>query len=250
MAMRLNLLFGSICLSLAALSPAILAAETQPFSISEKEQAVIDATNAERAKTGAPELKPNPLLMQAARQHSENMARQKTLSHVLDGKGAEDRIKELGYKYFAVAENVAWNQPDAPAVLKSWMNSPHHRDNILNKDVTEIGVGIADNAEGEPYYTQVFGRPRSAGASASASFTIQNKTSQPVTLKLPGSETESVLPAGAQGTYSMAGMGKLPDVTATLDGKSQPVPVKDGAQYVITGDEQSFEVKDESDPQL
>src|SRR5688572_17860427 len=98
-----------ICLSFAALAPVILAAEAAPFSISEKERAVIDATNAERVKAGVPEFKANPVLMQAARQHSENMALQDTLAHELDGRTPEQRVKGLGYDYFAVAENVSWN---------------------------------------------------------------------------------------------------------------------------------------------
>jgi hypothetical protein len=245
--MKAQAICGAICLALAiAATPVTFAVETQGFSISDQEQAVIDATNAEREKAGVPALKSNPILMQAARLHSENMARQKTLAHVLDNKSPEQRVKELGYDYFTTGENVAWNQPDATAVVKSWMNSPHHRDNILNKDFTEIGIGIAENDAGEPYYTQVFGRPKAAGATANAKFTIQNNAQQPVTLKLPNGGAESVLPVGAQGSYSMSGMGKLPDVTVELNGKTQSIPVKDGAQYIVTGDEQTFEVKDAS----
>ncbi|WP_390699266.1 CAP domain-containing protein [Gemmata massiliana] len=39
------------------------------------------------------------------------------------------------------------------------MDSEMHRDNILRKDYTEIGVAVAKNEKGEPYWVQVFGKP-------------------------------------------------------------------------------------------
>ena len=39
------------------------------------------------------------------------------------------------------------------------MNSPGHRANILNGNVTEIGVGLAHAADGAPYWTMVLARP-------------------------------------------------------------------------------------------
>ena len=36
---------------------------------------------------------------------------------------------------------------------------PEHRANILDPNYTQIGVGIAYDSQGEPYYTQEFGQP-------------------------------------------------------------------------------------------
>jgi uncharacterized protein YkwD len=43
--------------------------------------------------------------------------------------------------------------------MTAWMNSPEHRANILDPSFTDIGVGIAYDSRGEPYYTQEFGEP-------------------------------------------------------------------------------------------
>jgi uncharacterized protein YkwD len=89
------------------------------------------------------------------------MAKKNEMSHVLDGKGPVERTREAGYEYVNLAENVAEaeNTP-LDAVMKGWMESKIHRENILNKEVTEIGVGVARSEKGVTYYTQVFGRPR------------------------------------------------------------------------------------------
>lgn len=39
------------------------------------------------------------------------------------------------------AENVAINQSSATAVMNDWMNSSGHKENILSKKATTIGVG-------------------------------------------------------------------------------------------------------------
>ncbi|NJR62658.1 MAG: hypothetical protein HC769_29995, partial [Cyanobacteria bacterium CRU_2_1] len=52
-------------------------------------------------------------------------------------------------------ENVAQGQKTPSEVVRSWMKSPGHRQNILNPNFTEIGVGYSQN-----YWTQVFAKSR------------------------------------------------------------------------------------------
>jgi uncharacterized protein (TIGR03000 family) len=129
------------------------------IKMSEMEKAILDRTNAERKKKDLPELKPSPKLFVAARKHSENMARQEKLAHELDGKKPSDRVKEAGYPGGFVGENVAYGATTAEEVVSGWMESEGHRANILNKNFTEIGVGVAKASDGTFYFTQVFGRP-------------------------------------------------------------------------------------------
>jgi uncharacterized protein YkwD len=129
------------------------------LKLSDEEKGVIDLTNAERKKADLPPLKANALLMEAARAHAANMAKQDKLAHELDGKQPADRVKDAGYKYGYVGENVAWNQKNPKDVLESWMNSEGHKANILKKEYTEIGVAMVKNEKGEPYWVQVFATP-------------------------------------------------------------------------------------------
>jgi uncharacterized protein YkwD len=86
------------------------------------------------------------------------MASQSRLSHSVGG-SLTKRASEAGYRYTALGENIAWNYRDANSVMRGWMKSPGHRANILGKNFTEIGVGVAHNKVGEAYHTQCFGSP-------------------------------------------------------------------------------------------
>ena len=133
--------------------------EKVEFKLTEGEQAVLDATNAERKKEKLEPLTADPKLTESARAHAASMAKQSKLDHTLDDKTFEDRAKAAGYKYGALGENIAHNQPTPKEVVEAWMKSEGHHKNILNAEYTQIGVAVAKNDKGEPYWVQVFGAP-------------------------------------------------------------------------------------------
>jgi uncharacterized protein YkwD len=150
-------------LSSLALCLVLIAADDPPpkLELSAAEQAILDATNKEREKENLPALKLNPLLCEAARAHSANMAKQGKMEHELDGKTPVDRIKATGYEYAYIAENIAVSNGKSPAgIVEAWMESKVHKENILNEKYTEIGIGVVKNDKGETYYTQEFGAPK------------------------------------------------------------------------------------------
>jgi uncharacterized protein YkwD len=150
---------------LAALSlgpaPAGDKKDTPKFQMSAQEKELLGLTNKERARDKLPPLEPNPLLFKAARAHSANMARQGKMEHVLDGKNPAQRVRDAGYDYAKVGENIAvGDNVPMTEIMKGWMASKHHRENILNGKYRAIGLGIGRSDKGEVYYTQVFGTPR------------------------------------------------------------------------------------------
>lgn len=134
--------------------------EETEFKLGADEQAVLDATNAERKKAKLDPLTADPKLTEAARKHAANMASQDKMAHTLDDKDAADRAKAAGYEFRRLGENIAWNQPTPKEVVAGWMDSKGHRENILNGDYTQIGIAVAKNSKGEPYWVQVFGKPK------------------------------------------------------------------------------------------
>jgi uncharacterized protein YkwD len=131
------------------------------LKLSDDEQAFLDMTNAERAKEKLPALTANRTLFAVARAHAANMAKQGKMEHTLDGKAAKDRVDAAGYDYRRVGENIAKAEGASPAdVMKGWMDSKTHRENILQPAFTEIGLGVAVSDKGEAYYTQVLATPR------------------------------------------------------------------------------------------
>jgi uncharacterized protein (TIGR03000 family) len=143
----------------APIAKSVPAKKAVPTStLSRFEQELLDLTNHERKKAGLAPLDLNAKLVQAARGHSANMARQKKLDHTLEEKGPGERIRAAGYQGFTWGENIAYGMPTPASAMEAWMTSKGHRANILNGDFTEIGLGIVTDERGVPYYTQVFGR--------------------------------------------------------------------------------------------
>jgi uncharacterized protein YkwD len=125
-------------------------------------QSIINLTNQARRANHAPALTENSSLTAAAMLHSQDMAAANTMAHTIPGVGLPaltDRAAAVHYSYAMLGENIAYNQPDAVSVVGSWMNSLPHRENMLNPSFTNIGVGLAWNQRGEPYYTMMLGRP-------------------------------------------------------------------------------------------
>ncbi|KAI9292283.1 PR-1-like protein [Neoconidiobolus thromboides FSU 785] len=110
-----------------------------------------------RKKANARPLKYNSLLTKCAQRHSDDQYRHHKMSHVgSDGSSPGDRVSNIGYRWRAVAENVAWNQRTVKEVVLAWYHSPGHYKNMINKEYDEFGAGV-----NHLYWTQVFGRASS-----------------------------------------------------------------------------------------
>jgi len=98
------------------------------------------------------------------------------LDHSADGRTPAMRVRERGYGYCAIAENIAYEYstrgftPEELArhFVEGWRDSPTHRANMLDRGARETGIGVARNAAGEYYAVQLFGRPPIPGAKRGA----------------------------------------------------------------------------------
>jgi uncharacterized protein YkwD len=130
--------------------------------MSAQEQSIVDLVNQQRQQAGLAPLQVNSQLVKEAQIQSTDMAELGQMEHDLPGAALptlEDRVQYVGYNYAYLGENIAFNYPDDNSVMTAWMSSAGHRANILDANFTEIGVGIAYDSQGEPYYTQEFGQP-------------------------------------------------------------------------------------------
>jgi uncharacterized protein YkwD len=108
-------------------------------------------------------VKRNALLDRAAAIHSQDMAQRGELEHEgRDGSSPADRVTRTGYRWRSVAENIAAGQTTAEQVVQSWVRSPEHCANLMNPDVTEMGIAYAVNLKSEAgiYWAQKLARPR------------------------------------------------------------------------------------------
>lgn len=108
-------------------------------------EAIIELTNIERKKLELPELKENKLLSEAARQKAADIFSFNYWSHVSpSGRTPWAFFSDVGYKYQYAGENLARDFKDPNGVVRAWMNSPSHRDNIVNGKYQEVGVAVVD----------------------------------------------------------------------------------------------------------
>jgi len=125
---------------------------------------LLTETNHVRAEYGLPALKFNNTLSTAAKKKAEHMFKNNYWAHVApDGTEPWDFILGENYDYIYAGENLAKNFSTSADVVDAWYRSPSHKENLLNKNYTEMGFAIV-NGELNGYETtlvvQMFGKPR------------------------------------------------------------------------------------------
>ena len=120
-------------------------------------QQVIQLTNERRKENGLEPLKSYAELTNVAQTKSEDMVNNDYFAHTSPTYGSPfQMLRDFGIDYRTAAENIAAGQRTPEEVVESWMNSPGHRRNILNQNVTHIGVGHAQDENQMIYWTQLF----------------------------------------------------------------------------------------------
>lgn len=126
-------------------------------------QKVFEKTNTERQKLGLSLLHYNSSLSKSATNKAQDMFNNNYWAHTSpQGKLPWDFFKEENYVYTVAGENLAKDFYDNDSVMKAWMKSPTHRDNIVNTKYKEIGIGVINgtlNGVKTTLVVQHFGTP-------------------------------------------------------------------------------------------
>lgn len=127
---------------------------------------VLVLTNDFRAQNGLPRLFADSALEVSAKVHAEDMARRGYFDHdtqdfsqgqtTVPGFSPFVRMGMIGATYSTAAENIAAGQNSPDAVVNAWINSSGHRANMLNPNVTHLGVGYASGGSFGDYWVQNF----------------------------------------------------------------------------------------------
>lgn len=112
------------------------------------ERILFDDLNHERKAQGLPTLQWDAALADAARAHAAQMAQRRQLSHQLPGEAPiQVRATQTGARFSEIAENIA--VAPTPAIIHAaWMQSPHHRENILDPELTVVGIAVIKGPDG------------------------------------------------------------------------------------------------------
>ena len=121
-------------------------------------QQMMDRLNEERYAAGLGQLYLHPNLESAAFAHARDMAERNYMSHnTPEGWNPEFRIRGWGYQG-AFGENLFGWQLDVDTVVRGWMNSPGHRQNILQENFNAFGVGHWYTDHGGDRWVLILGR--------------------------------------------------------------------------------------------
>ncbi|MBS1805422.1 MAG: CAP domain-containing protein [Acidobacteria bacterium] len=120
----------------------VVAAQSDEYLQAEGQQLVALANQA-RAQAGAPALKWDPALAQAALRHTRRMVSEGgAIQHDYPGELAlSERAGLSGAHFNLIEENIAVG-PTSPEIHDAWMHSKLHRENMLNPDVDRIGIAV------------------------------------------------------------------------------------------------------------
>ena len=121
--------------------------------------AVLCLVNKQRAAHGLPPLRQSAELTRSAQGWSNEMVASDVFSH---GSDFAARISVVGYDWAAAGENIATGFATPAVVVRAWMASQGHCQNILNPTYRNLGVGVngrpvAGAASGPATWTEDFG---------------------------------------------------------------------------------------------
>jgi len=124
---------------------------------------IVAQTNQQREKQGLSPLVLNSQLSAAALAKAQDMFDNQYWAHTSpQGKQPWDFIKAANYRYRVAGENLARDFYNTGDMVQAWMNSPTHKENILNGQYQQIGIAVV-NGKLEGFETtlvvQMFGAP-------------------------------------------------------------------------------------------
>jgi len=219
---------------------------------------IIDLVNSTRQSSGLNTLTVNDKLTAAAQAKANDMIEKDYFAHISpDGRQPWDFISGAGYDYIYAGENLAIGYNDNQEVMTAWMNSPTHRENILNPNYREIGVASA-SGEYEGAQTtvvvQMFGSTTSAQSSSNANANVNanevnignspskqksNTPSDPKEFTLVTDKSNfspNKIFAGGEVTFNTVITGDATDVNITVGDQKIALanPTQDGANKIYT----------------
>lgn len=140
------------------LSTVVLGLFAAAAAQSNEESDIFELVNRERTRSRLGYLEWDDDLARVARNFSRQMALENFFGHSdRDGKTVIQRAAKVGWS--KIGENLfmcdGMNDFTSFSV-RGWMRSPTHRQNILDREWTDTGIGIYRTRDNRVYVTQVF----------------------------------------------------------------------------------------------
>ncbi len=226
-------------------APSQVDGQVKSPDLDEVTRLIMEGTNRFRKQEGQRELESQPQLLATARDFADVLARTGKLSHEADGSDPRERAKKHDYAPCIVAENIAYEYSSAGfesddlsgRFMEAWKKSPGHRKNLLDPDLLEAGMAVAQSKETGRYYAvQVFGRPRSAAIE----FSVANKSDAKIEYRI-GDENFALEPRFTR-THELCAASELRFAWTQAEGKPGSFQPVRGDRFSVTRKNGKFRV--------
>jgi uncharacterized protein YkwD len=130
---------------------------------------LVNEARARGAQCGAQSFGPAPplslsgTLAGVALGHATDMAVHDYFEHQdLSGESPADRVRAAGYHEKLVGENIAYGPQSVEEVVKGWLASPGHCENIMDPRFAQMGIGLAPGRASRRglFWVQLLAEPR------------------------------------------------------------------------------------------
>lgn len=138
---------------------------TLAYATEMNHQTLLNATNTQRSNFNRGSLTLNNKLNGAAQAKADDMVSRNYWSHnTPDGQEPWVFINRVNYDYQKAGENLAYGFVSSSETINGWMNSPTHKENLLDSEFTEVGFGFANsdnfnNSGEETIVVAMYGKP-------------------------------------------------------------------------------------------
>ena len=153
----------------SALPPASPAPARATPAMASRALELVNEVRARGAQCGAQSFGPAPplslsgTLASVALGHATDMAVHDYFEHQdLSGQSPADRVRAAGYQEKLVGENIAYGPQSIEEVVKGWLASPGHCQNIMDPRFAQMGIGLAPGRVSRRglFWVQLLAEPR------------------------------------------------------------------------------------------
>lgn len=136
----------------------VLPNSVEPVDLSSYEEELLTKVNEARAEEGVEPLVYDPQVAKVAQLKAQDLLTNNYFEHESPTYGApSEMLTQFGIDWIASGENIAAGQLSVDEVHQGWMDSPGHRENILNPMFTHIGFGFTEGGgDYGTYWVQMF----------------------------------------------------------------------------------------------
>ena len=121
-------------------------------------QAIINV-NVKRKQANVTNLLADPALNRISRARAEDLVKLGELSHITPTYGTtEELFGKFDYSWTAYGENIGAGFTDALEITNAWLESPAHKENLLNPVFTHMGAGTATDQDGKIYWVTLYSK--------------------------------------------------------------------------------------------